>query len=272
MSDSRAASAEERARERAEEAAKASGMEMPSVRPAPVAPAQVQPAPAAPNTEGGKSRKNSEKAPRMAGFSQDSSPATVAIGASGSTKNGAAATAKKAPALTIAPTPLPAQSSSETNSVATPAAENAAQKTAATATSPTDAAQKAPATAKPESTESTAVQTTTQPQGSLTYGPDNKAQSQYGKKHDKYFSGLVWQLANTIAIPVETPPGTYYPTVRLTVTPATGAIEKFVFLEKSGDRHLDSFVRRGIKKAGSVPPPPGALGTTLDITLTLVRR
>ncbi len=286
MSDSRAASAEERARERAEEAAKASGMEMPSVRPAPVAPAQVQPAPAAPNTADGKSRKNSEKAPRMAGYSQDSSPATVAIGASGSTQNGAAATAKKAPALTIAPTPLPEQPRPETNSMATPAAENAAQKAPATAISPTDwaqktaetavsptgAAQKAPAIAKPENTASTPVQATTQPQGSLTYGPDNKAQSQYGKKHDKYFSGLVWQLANTIAIPVETPPGTYYPTVRLTVTPATGAIEKFVFLEKSGDRHLDSFVRRGIKKAGSVPPPPGALGTTLDITLTLVRR
>ncbi len=256
MSDSRAASAEERARERAEEAAKATGMEMPAVRPAPVAPALVQPNPAEPDAADGKNRKKAGKPPRVAGYSQDSSPATVTIGTPGNTGNGPAATAKKAPALTIAPTPLPAQSPPATNGMTTPAADDAAQKTPATTASPAN----------------TAVQAVTNPHAPRTYGADNKAQYRYGKKHGKYFSGLAWQLANAVIIPVETPRGTYYPTLRLTVNPATGAIENATFLEKSGDRHLDSFVSRDIKKAGSVPPPPNDLGTTLDITLTLVRR
>lgn len=95
MSDSRAASAEERARERAEEAAKATGMDLPAVRPAPVAPALVQPVPADPGAAGGKGRKKTGKNSRVVGYSQDSSPATVAIGASGSAGNGSAAVTKK---------------------------------------------------------------------------------------------------------------------------------------------------------------------------------
>lgn len=258
MSDSRAASAEERARERAEEAAKATGMDLPAVRPAPVAPALVQPVPADPGSAGGKGRKKTGKNARVVGYSQDSSPATVAIGASGSAGNGSAAVTKKTPPLIIAPTPLPAQPSPEAagTTADTGAMEGAVQETSAATASPVP----------------TAAQPATQPDEPRIYGPDNRAQDQYGKKHGKYFSSLSWQLANAIIIPVETPPGTYYPTVRLTVNPTTGAIEDVAFLEKSGDRHLDPFVRRGIRKAGSIPPPPGDLGATLDITLTLVRR
>ncbi len=257
MSDSRAASVEERARERAEEAAKATGMDLPAVRPAPVAPALVLPVPADPTAAGGKGRKKSGKNARVIGYSQDSSPATVAIGASGNTGNEPAAATKKAPPLTIAPTPLPAQPSSEAAGTTAGALE--------------DAAQAMPATPAGTAAD-TAARTATQPGEPRTYGPDNKAQYQYGKKHGKYFSSLGWQLANAIIIPVETTPGTYYPTVRLTVNPATGAIEDVAFLEKSGDKYLDPFVRRGIRKAGSIPPPPADLGATLDITLTLVRR
>lgn len=262
MSDSRAASAEERARERAEAAAKAAGVDLPTVRSAPVAPASRQPAPADPagDKASGHSRGKDGRPPKVVGYSQDSSPATVAVGvsgsaASGNSGSGPAAAAKKAPALTIAPTPLPAPPPSKVEGTAANAAQGAV--TEATATPP-------PA--------STAVQSATQPDRPLTYGPDSKAQFRYGKKHNKYFSNLGRELANAIIIPVETPLGTYYPTVRLTVDPSTGAIQDFAFLEKSGDKYLDSFVRRGIKKAGSIPPPPADIGTTLDITLTLVRR
>ena len=80
------------------------------------------------------------------------------------------------------------------------------------------------------------------------------------------------QLAKSIIIPVETPPGTYYPTVRLKVNPKTGAIEDAALIENSGNKMLDSFVHKGIAKVGSIPPPPAGLDATLDITLTLVRR
>ena len=195
------------------------------------------------------------KPPKVVGYSQDSTPATVAIGASANSGNGPAAAAPKAPALTIAPTPLSAPPPSGPEGTTA----NAAQGAVADAPAPSSPA-------------NTAAQSATQPDGPTTYGPDNKAQFRYGKKHNKYFSNLSRELANAIIIPVETPLGTYYPTVRLTVDPATGAIAGFTFLEKSGDKYLDSFVSRGIKKAGSITPPPADLGTTLDITLTLVRR
>ncbi len=257
MSDSRAASAEERARERAEAAAKAAGVDLPTVRSAPVAPSSRQPTPADPagDKTGGRSMGKGGKPPKVVGYSQDSTPATVAIGASANSGNGPAAAAPKAPALTIAPTPLSAPPPSGPEGTAA----NAAQGAVADAPAPSSPA-------------NTAAQSATQPDGPTTYGPDNKAQFRYGKKHNKYFSNLSRELANAIIIPVETPLGTYYPTVRLTVDPATGAIAGFTFLEKSGDKYLDSFVSRGIKKAGSITPPPADLGTTLDITLTLVRR
>ena len=257
MSDNMAAGAEERARQRAEEAAKATGKDLPAIRPTVVAPA-----PPAKDNSGSKTAKNAEKAAPMAGRSQDSTPAKVSLGNSQAKKDqnkdqgkDTAGEAKSAPAaqaspLTIAPTPLPTVADagpkpSATGSVVAPTGRIVAP---------------APAISKPVSGEK------------QLYGPENKAQDKYGKSYGKYFSTVTRQLAGSIIIPVETPPGTYYPTVRLKVNPKTGAIEDAALLEKSGDKMLDSFVRKGIGKVGSIPPLPEELDATLDITLTLVRR
>ncbi len=251
MSDNMAAGAEERARQRAEEAAKATGKDLPDIRPTVVAPT-----PPVKESSGGKKEKTAEKAAPVTGRSQDSTPAKVSLGGpqskkdQGKDKAGESATPAKAAPLTIAPSPLPVvadagQKASASGDVAGPAGRSVA---------PSPAIPKSAAGQK------------------RLYGPENKAQHKYGKNYDKYFSNVTRQLAESIIIPVETPPGTYYPTVRLKVNPKTGAIEDAALTEKSGDKMLDSFVRKGIGKVGSIPPPPEGLDATLDITLTLVRR
>ena len=89
-------------------------------------------------------------------------------------------------------------------------------------------------------------------------GPHSMAQDQYGPRYRKYFSTITWNLRNAMFIPAETAPGTYYATVRLQVD-AAGAVKKSTLLQ-------------GIRRAGSVEPPPAGLGNTLDLTFTLVRR
>ena len=263
MSDNMAAGAEERARQRAEEAAKAAGKDLPDIKPTVVAPA-----PPVKERPGGKAGKTTEKAAPVAGRGQDSTPAKVTLGGAQAKKDQTkdqgsdkgkdkAGEAKSAPPaqvqaspLTIAPSPLPTvpdagQKQSVPGNVAGPVSRGAAAP---------------PAISAPASGEK------------RLYGPDNKAQYKYGKDYGKYFSNVTRQLAESIIIPVETPPGTYYPTVSLKVNPKTGAIEDAALIEKSGDKMLDSFVRKGIGKVGSIPPPPEGLDATLDITLTLVRR
>ncbi len=97
-----------------------------------------------------------------------------------------------------------------------------------------------------------------------------KAQDKYDPRYRKYLSRVVWDLRNAMFIPAETAPGTYYATVRLLLEP-TGAIKNATLLESSGDKRLDRFVLQGIRRANSVPPPPAGLGTTLELTFTLVR-
>ena len=275
MSDNMAAGAEERARQRAEEAARATGRDLPAIRPTVVAPA-----PPTKDRSDGKAAKTDEKATPMAGRSQDSTPAKVSLGNSQAKKDqakaqdneqardqgkdqskdqgkDAAGAATSAPSaqvqaspLTIAPTPLPplpdaGAQPSATGDVAGPAGRSVTP---------------APATATPAS------------DAKRLYGPKLKAQYKYGKNYSTYFVTVKQQLAKSIIIPVETPPGTYYPTVRLKVNPKTGAIEDAALIENSGNKMLDSFVHKGIAKVGSIPPPPAGLDATLDITLTLVRR
>lgn len=273
MSDNMAAGAEERARQRAEEAAKATGRDLPAIRPTVVAPA-----PPAKDRSDGKAVKTDEKAAPMAGRSQDSTPARVSLGNSQAKKDqgkaqdseqardqgkdqgkDAAGAATSAPSaqvqaspLTIAPTPLPTLP----DAGAQPSATGDAAGPAGRIVTPTPA----PAASTPA------------PDAKRLYGSKIKAQYKYGKNYSTYFVTVKQQLAKSIIIPVETPPGTYYPTVRLKVNPKTGAIEDATLIENSGDKMLDSFVRKGIGKAGSILPPPEGLDATLDITLTLVRR
>lgn len=96
------------------------------------------------------------------------------------------------------------------------------------------------------------------------------AQDAYGPQFKRYFSNVVWKLRNAIFIPVESKPGTYRVTVRLDVDTA-GNIKHYDIVSGSGDERLDKYVRQGIKRAGSIPPPPAGLGSTMDVTLTLTR-
>lgn len=96
------------------------------------------------------------------------------------------------------------------------------------------------------------------------------AQDAYGPQFKRYFSNVVWKLRNAIFIPVESKPGTYRVTVRLDVDTA-GNIKHYNIVSGSGDERLDKYVRQGIKRAGSIPPPPAGLGSTMDVTLTLTR-
>ena len=281
MSDNLAAGTEERARQRAEETARATGKDMPGIKPTIVAPTHPA-AERAPNKEKNKSAKN----PQDAGRSQDSSPASVSLNSPNTEKmqnnNPAADKNKgtpeevKTPPLTIAPSPLPSAAAAE---------QKAAAPSGPTSATPTSATQGG--TTQASATQNTATDSGTAqgstlaplaPQASRTgvadtsFGPENKAQRRYGKKYSKYFYDVTRQLAESIIIPVETPLGTYYPTLRLKVDPQTGIIQDVAFIQKSGDKMLDAFVRKGIAKVGSIPLPPEGLDATLDITLTLVRQ
>lgn len=255
MSDDFAASTEDRARQRAEETAKATGKDMPAIRPTAVAPVH-------PTTERAPSndRKKTEKIPQAAGRGQDSSPAKVNLGNPQAEKKQGKNTAEeakkgaaevKAAPLTIAPSPLPIVAGAEQKK---PVASGPADTTRSSTPAPI------------------AIQATRAGNADAAFGSENKAQYRYGKKYSKYFSDVARLLTESIIIPVETALGTYYPTVRLKVNPQTGVIEDVAFVQKSGDKMLDAFVRKGIRKVGSIPLPPEGLDTTLDITLTLVRR
>lgn len=156
----------------------------------------------------------------------------------------AAAPAKAAPAQAPAPAPAPQKAPAPAAPAATGAAAGAA--TAAATPPPASAPAAQPA--------------------AIT----GQAQDSYGPKYRKYFSNVVWKLRNAIIIPAEIRPGTYKVTVRLDVD-AAGNMKSQDILVGSGDARLDRNVLRGLKRAGSVPPPPEGLGHTLDVTLSLKR-
>lgn len=251
MDEVRAASMEERAKERAAAIASSAGQPLPEVEAAPVAAPPVNKAKPAAATE--------KKKIQAAGLATDSGPATEVIRASGEKSRQPRAQARQAatpaPALVAAPTakaPAVARRSPADTGLTEEEMRpdlGAATAKAAPAEAPKARAQEALKTAGPE-----------------------KAQNKYGERYRKYFSSLTWDLRNAMFIPAETAPGTYYATVRLEVDQATGTIKKYSLLEGSGDKQLDRFVLQGIRRAGSVPPPPAGLGGTLDITFTLVRR
>ena len=127
----------------------------------------------------------------------------------------------------------------------------------------------APAAAAPQETPA-AHQGITPSPASVPATSSGIAQDAYGPQFKRYFSNVVWKLRNAIFIPVESKPGTYRVTVRLDVDTA-GNIKHYDIVSGSGDERLDKYVRQGIKRAGSIPPPPAGLGTTMDVTLTLTR-
>lgn len=255
MGERQASSVEERARERAEAIAKASGQSLPDVQAAPVAP----PAPGKDSrakAAGSKTRPGKGSAARLS----DDSAATVPIKAPQG-KNAAKALAagtKKPAASDAAPQALPVPETAKT---------------------PSEAPKPSPTGLTDEEMRLTLSAPEPAAKGRMVQPSENasardggvKAQDKYDPRYRKYLSGVVWNLRNAMFIPAETAPGTYYATVRLLLEP-TGTIKKATLLESSGDKLLDRFVLQGIRRANSVPPPPAGLGTTLEITFTLVRR
>ena len=102
-------------------------------------------------------------------------------------------------------------------------------------------------------------------------GSSWKAQDKYDARYQKYLNQVVWKLRNAMYIPAETRPGTYYATAQVRCNSA-GKILDASLLKSSGDTRLDKYVLQGIRRAGSVAPPPAGLGDTLDLTFTLTRQ
>ena len=97
------------------------------------------------------------------------------------------------------------------------------------------------------------------------------AAGEAGADRTKYRRDVTRQLRDSVLIPAETEPGEYQTKLRLTISPQ-GEITDFKVITPTGDKLLDKYVQRGIRRAGSLPLPPAEVGGTLDITLTLVRR
>ncbi|WP_301217786.1 TonB family protein [uncultured Desulfovibrio sp.] len=102
-------------------------------------------------------------------------------------------------------------------------------------------------------------------------GAGFKAQDKYDARFQKYIGKVVWKLRNAMYIPAKTRPGTYHATAQVRYD-AAGKILDATLLKGSGDALLDKYVLQGIRRAGSVPPPPAGLGDTLDLTFTLTRQ
>lgn len=98
-----------------------------------------------------------------------------------------------------------------------------------------------------------------------------KAQDKYDARFQKYLSQVVWKLRNAMFIPAETKAGTYHATAQVRCN-SVGKILDASLLKSSGDARLDKYVLQGIRRAGSIPPPPAGLGDTLDLTFTLTRQ
>ena len=254
LGDSRAEAAEERARERAEAIAQASGKDMPEVRPAAVAPV---PAPKGTATE---SKKQSARATGLATVQGDNAPATQLIGRS------VPATGEQASTI---PKEKTARQADNLPTYGDPDMEQTATRAAAPAPVQAQTQPPAPATAKTESSPAPAGRPVT-PAPAAT-APAATTPGARSADSVKYRRDAARQLRDAILIPVETEPGEYRTRLKLTVSPQ-GEITDFKVLSPTGDKFLDKYVQRGIRRAGSLPPPPADLGGTLDITLILVRR
>ncbi|WP_165075188.1 MULTISPECIES: TonB family protein [unclassified Desulfovibrio] len=146
--------------------------------------------------------------------------------------------------------PAPAQAPAQ----AAPPADSHAQAAALAAATATGGATATAAATKPSSSSSGA-----------------KAQDKYDSRFQKYISTVVWKLRNSMYIPAQTRPGTYHATARVRLNSAGKILDESI-LKGSGDALLDKYVLQGIRRAGSVAPPPAGLGDTLDLTFTLTRQ
>ncbi len=263
MGDTRAEAAEDRARERAEAAARAGGKEAPEVRPAPIAP----PAPQKADDNRKKTATNNQR--QAAGANNDSGRATQLIGSVGQAAEPKTASPKQAPAPSQGHKPadnLPTYGDPAFGGQGDVAETGETQKAAPTqqtarATETPPAAQAAPKTEAPK----------TEARAKPSENAVTPATGEAAADRTKYRRDVTRQLRDNVVIPAETEPGEYQTKLRLTISPQ-GEITDFKVITPTGDKLLDKYVQRGIRRAGTLPPPPAEVGGTLDITLTLVRR
>ena len=97
------------------------------------------------------------------------------------------------------------------------------------------------------------------------------AQSRYDDKFAPYIAKVVRSLRNSMYIPMQTKPGTYYATAQVNFN-KTGKITSCSIIKGSGDALLDKYVLQGINRAKRVPTPPEGIGDFLDLTFTLTRQ
>ena len=263
MGDTRAEAAEERARERAEAVAKAGGNEVPAVRPAPVAPLGAQKA----DDKNKKTATNKQR--QAAGMNNDSGRATQLIGSVGqpaepkttSPKQAQATSQSRKPADNLPTYGDPAFGAQEENGEAGATQQAAPVRQQAASPAPQAAAQASP------KAEAVQAEARTKPAAHAAA----PATADAAADRAKYRRDVIHQLRDNVIIPAETEPGEYQTKLRLTISPQ-GEISDFKVITPTGDKLLDKYVQRGIRRAGSLPPPPAEVGGTLDITLTLVRR
>ena len=264
MGDTRAEAAEDRARERAEAVAKAGGKDVPEMRTAPVAPLGAQKA----DDKNKKTATNSQR--QAAGLNNESSRATQLMGSVGQPaepkatsprQTPQAAGQSRKPADNLPTYGDPAFGAQGDNGEAgeTHQAAPVRQQTAQPAEA--QPAPQAPAQAAPK------VEAHTKPADHAAA----PATADAAADRTKYRRDVIRQLRDNVVIPAETEPGEYQTKLRLTISPQ-GEITDFRVITPTGDKLLDKYVQRGIRRAGSLPPPPAEVGGTLDITLTLVRR
>lgn len=97
-----------------------------------------------------------------------------------------------------------------------------------------------------------------------------QAAAQKSPDTEKYLANATWKVRNSIYVPKEAPPGVYNVTAKINCD-STGKILSSEIVRGSGNDIVDKYVRQGIKRAGSVPPPPKSLGKAFDLTFKLVR-
>lgn len=153
---------------------------------------------------------------------------------------------------------------------ATPAAATA--QAPAQAAAPADShAQAAALAASTAAGSATATAAAAAPKATAASSSSAKAQDKYDSRFQKYISTVVWKLRNSMYIPAQTKPGTYHATAQVRLNSAGKILDESI-LKGSGDALLDKYVLQGIRRAGSVAPPPAGLGDTLDLTFTLTRQ